>query len=48
MASHPEDTVKADKAQRQLHQQVRACRLMVKNGRQLFMLAQATPKLTSR
>ena len=47
MASDPEDLMKAEKAQQELHQQVRRCRLIVQNGRQLFTLAQAAPKLRS-
>jgi hypothetical protein len=48
MASDPDDMNKAERAQRELRAQVRHCRLMVQNGRQFFMLAQAAPMRDSR
>jgi hypothetical protein len=44
MATDPEDMLKADQAQDEVRRQLQRCRLMVQNGRQLFMLAQATPQ----
>jgi hypothetical protein len=47
MASDPEDLMQASKAQQELRRQLRHCRLIVQNGRQLFMLAQARPAAKS-
>jgi len=44
MASNRDDLIEADRAQRELGQQVRRCQMIIQNGRQLFMLAQASVK----